>query len=66
MARRICADMSFFLQIFSHLDSCSREVKSILVILMKILWKKLESHLLFVKYSFIMYTTLILEESARG
>ena len=37
-----------------------------LFILMKFLWKNLDLHLLFVNFSFIMYPTLIMEESARG
>ena len=37
-----------------------------LVNVMKFLWKILDSHLLFVRYPFIMDIRLILEESARG
>ena len=55
-----------FLQGFSHLHRQLSEDPEILVILMKILWKILDLHLLFVRYSFIMNGRLILEESVRG
>ena len=55
-----------FLQGFSHLHGLISGWQIILVILMKILWKMLDLYLLFVRYSFIMNTTLFVEESVRG
>lgn len=57
---------SLLLRRFGYMHHRMEAVEKFLGILMKNLWKKLDFHLLFVRYSFIMNPRLILEESALG